>query len=89
MRIPVAAALLVVQAGCVYKPGSALQPPRDRPNQPGVSQDGAGRLSRKSVTGKEAPNKLISHDGSSCIVPEKQFRETELGSNATCLWSRN
>lgn len=86
----VIAALLLIQAGCRWTPGQSLSPPgKIRP--PGDSkpvQQGTS-LGRKTVASKEAPNRLVAADGSSCTVPEKEFGETIVGTPATCLWSKN
>lgn len=90
MRTAVVAALLVIQAGCRWAPGQTLNPPgkmrppgEARPTQQGTS------LGRKTVSSKEAPNRLYAVDGSSCTVSEKQFNETVVGTDVTCLWAKN
>jgi hypothetical protein len=86
----VIATLLLIQAGCRWNPGQSLRPPGKirPPGEAKPAQQGTS-LGRKTVASKEPPGTLIAADGSSCIVPEKQFAETVVGTSATCLWTRN
>jgi hypothetical protein len=44
------------------------------------------RLDVKRVIGKEPPATLIAADFSRCVVTEDRYRETEIGSDAWCVW---
>ena len=91
MRITVvAAALMLFQTGCRWTPGQNHRPPgRIQPTgQPRVTQASAN-LGRKTVASKQEPNRLTAADGTVCTVPEKQFRETVVGTDVTCLWGKN
>ena len=84
------AALFLIQAGCRWTPGQSLSPPGKMrpPGEARTTQQGTN-LGRKTVASKEAPNRLFAADGSSCTVSEKQFGETIVGTDATCLWAKN
>jgi hypothetical protein len=41
----------------------------------------------KPVSSKEAPASLIAADESRCLVSEKKFRDTEIGTSTWCFWS--
>jgi hypothetical protein len=43
-------------------------------------------LERKRVTGKQAPNLLLAHDGTSCAVTEERYRDVEVGDHEVCPW---
>jgi len=40
----------------------------------------------KLVAAKEEPTTLIADDRSRCIVTERKFRETAIGSDVLCDW---
>ena len=86
----VVVAILLFQAGCRWTPGQNHRPPgRIQPaGQPRNTQP-AANLGRKTVASKQEPNSLTAADGTICTVPEKQFRETIVGTDAICLWGRN
>lgn len=88
--IVVGAVLLLSQVGCRWTPGQSLRPPGKirPPGEARTTQQGTS-VGRKTVTSKEAPNRLFAADGSSCTVSEKQFNETAVGTDATCLWAKN
>ena len=86
----IVAALLLVQTGCRWTPGQSLRPPgKIRPPGEAKATPQSTNLGRKTVASKEAPNRLVAADGSVCSVSEKQFNETIVGTDATCIWTRN
>jgi hypothetical protein len=84
---------LALMAGCVQ-----LLQPTDvhRGNFPAPAAGAAPRagadsaltlgLSRKPVSGKEAPTTLLARDGTRCTVTEKRFNEIVHGEQVTCAW---
>lgn len=92
-----AIALLVPLSGCVRpfwpgservgfpRDGSDLDPRTRRGDE--VATDRGG-LSRRTVTGKEAPTTLLSADGMRCQVTERRFREVTEGEQAWCAWRK-
>ena len=83
-------ALLLVQTGCRWTPGQTLRPPEKiRPPGEAKSTAQSTLLGRKTVASKEAPNRLLAADGSVCTVSQKQFSEAIVGTDATCVWTRN
>ena len=89
-RILILAALLLTGAGCRWQPGQSLKPPgKIRPPGEARATPEGTLLGRKTVASKEAPNRLLAADGSTCTVSDKQFRETVVGTDTTCLWSKS
>jgi hypothetical protein len=41
---------------------------------------------RKTVTGKEGPDRLIAVDGTLCIVSASKFESVEVNEKVWCAW---
>lgn len=44
-------------------------------------------LGSKRVYGKQPPNRLLAHDGTSCIVSREKFENTAIGTSIWCVWT--
>jgi hypothetical protein len=82
-------AALVVAQGCFIPLGRGHRPGRVPDGRPG-SGASQQRLSEgfglKAVRGKEPPMRLLAKDGTSCIVSERKFESTALGTSVWCTW---
>jgi hypothetical protein len=45
-------------------------------------------VSRKPVSGKEAPTTLFAVDGTRCTVTKKKFDQTKDGDRVLCAWRK-
>ena len=83
--------MLVAAQGCMYIPASKggrgieLATDRARVNK-STRDDRTGGFGPKAVTGKREPTRLIARDGTSCVVSEKKFQSTALGTSIWCTW---
>jgi hypothetical protein len=83
--------MLVAAQGCMYIPASKggrgieLVTDRSRVNK-NTGDNRAGGFGPKAVTGKREPTRLIARDGTSCVVSEKKFQSTALGTSVWCTW---
>ncbi len=82
---------LAILTGCGLPHAEKQWPPRpgigDRePPKAAPNIGDASALAQKVVSAKEEPATLIAADRSSCVVTEKKFRETALGTKAWCNW---
>jgi len=76
MRVPSAAAVVVLLCGCL--------PARHRHGE--RQRDPA--LDSKVVVAKEEPISLIAGDGSRCLLADaKKYARTALGDHVWCMWS--
>jgi hypothetical protein len=80
-------ALPLVAAGC-WNSAAHHAPPARGPGRSAAVRQSGSMLGSKVVSGKDEPNKLIAADGSTCIVPTKQFGETVIGTSTICLWEK-
>jgi hypothetical protein len=83
--------LLVAAQGCMYIPaskgGRGIELASDRGRVGSSAQESRRTgFEPKTVTGKREPSRLIARDGSSCVVPQKRFQSTTLGTSAWCTW---
>ncbi len=74
LRVAASMTLVVLSSACLGIGG--------RRNGSGVSG-----FDRKPVASKEAPTSLVAVDETRCLVSEKKFHDTEIGTSAWCFWS--
>jgi hypothetical protein len=96
IRIATRVVPMLVVAGCITPPssrggrwtigGDDLDPRRERSLEREPAN--APYMSRKVVSGKEAPSRLIAADGHRCTVTARRFGEVREGDKVTCRWSR-
>jgi hypothetical protein len=82
----------LASAGCVVLPETAQQGLRPA-KAPGdaTRRDGEAYglpVSRKPVSGKEAPTTLFAVDGTRCTVTKKKFDQTKDGDRVLCAWRK-
>jgi hypothetical protein len=92
LAIPV----LVAAAACnVIRQSPGPLRPGERPPAPTMRQPSTRPasdsgmtlgISRRPVSGKEAPGTLIARDGARCTVTEARFKEVAIGERVTCAW---
>ena len=80
-------------ASCIRLGGKLGEPRAGVPGVEGTSTSLPKRgstptrgLFRKRVTGKQAPNLLLAHDGTSCAVTAERYRDVEVGDHEVCVW---
>src|SRR5262245_37236610 len=56
------------------------------PQGTGQGRSVEDRMRTKRVAAKEEPTTLIADDRSRCVVTERKFRETAIGSDVLCDW---
>lgn len=96
MRVPLRYGLVLVVifalASCIRLGGKLDEPRSGVPGAEGTSTSiprggtATRGLLRKRVTGKQAPNLLLAHDGTSCAVTAERYREVEVGDHEVCVW---
>ena len=88
----VALVALVVGQACFIPAGRGGRTGPVPDGRPGVAQPSSGerRLGEgygpKAVRGKEPPTRLLARDGTSCVVSERKFESTTLGTSVWCTW---
>ena len=50
------------------------------------NRDARSGFGPKSVQGKMPPTRLIARDGTSCVVSQKKYDSTALGTSVWCTW---
>ena len=81
---------LLATSACSRRRAPSVDPFPER-DQGGAARPAAARgrpegYARKKVGGKQAPQRLIAKDGTSCTVSEKKYNSTALGDEVWCTW---
>ena len=91
LRYGILLVLIFGLASCIRLGGKLGEPRSGIPGAEGTTSIPKGGrathgLFRKRVTGKQAPNLLLAHDGTSCAVTAERYREVEVGDHEVCVW---
>jgi len=86
-------AIALVQTACL--PAPARKGPLPEPGgatgptikSAGTSLTNRPALGPKRVQGKQPPNRLLAHDGTSCLVSREKYEKTTIGTSIWCVWT--